>query len=132
MLKVSMIVLFCLLYLFDTWLRLKVVKTAYIRSLPRRWRWFVVAPAWNWVVSAAGAACVSVVYWQSKVAVSHAVMAVVVLAAALSCYRGILIYTREHNLRYVQWRKRQQGQQVTLKDRIKDLSVAITPQRQER
>ena len=47
----------------------------------------------------------------------------------LNVYRGILVYTREHNLAYVQEKKKEQGIPTTARDKFKDFAVRITPRR---
>ena len=131
-LKIILLSVFWLRSVADTWFSLKVTKTAYIRELNPIFRLFIVAPLWAWVVTGitAGITTLAFLYAADVYGLfGYILLGVVIAAKGFACYRGLLVYTREHNLKHVQARKKEQGVHVTVGDKIKDLAVRVTPQR---
>ncbi len=129
-LKVLVLAVFWAAHLLENYLSLKVVKTAYIRALPKWMRWFTVAPVWSWINKlVSGAAMTFTALTAPGGVFLTIIIGVFAVSKLLNVYRGILVYTREHNLAYVQERKKTQGTPLTARDKIKDLAVRITPRR---
>jgi len=131
-LNIVLLSVFWCLSVADTWFSLKVTKTVYIRELNPIFRFFIVAPFWAWVVTGVVALITSGAFLYAADTYGlfgYILLGAVIAAKGFACYRGLLVYTREHNLKYVQARKKEQGVPVTTTDKIKDLAVRVTPQR---